>query len=104
MNAQWVQYSGKSLRPYDQSWASVVVLNPFSPSYLPSRTRRWPDPQGFIVNVNFWSSSVIVNAPGLGPTPLVECARQVAASALTISLRGNWLIFSTSRFQPRSLP
>jgi hypothetical protein len=59
------------------------------------RHSRWPDPQGFIVKVNFSSSSLIANAPGSGPVPLPECARQFAARARTIHLRSCRAIAST---------
>jgi hypothetical protein len=68
------------------------------------RTSRWPLPHGFIRKVNFSSSSSIVKAPGCGPVPLVEWARQVAASAWTMSRRSRAAIVSTSRFQPRPWP
>jgi hypothetical protein len=54
------------------------------------------------VNVSFSSSSEISNDPGLGPTPLVECARHVAASARAISRRSAAAIVSTGRRQLRS--
>jgi hypothetical protein len=49
--------------------------------------------------MTFSSSSSISNAPGFGPTPLVECARHVAARSWTISLRSRLSIASTERFQ-----
>src|SRR5271165_3523662 len=103
MKLQWVQYNGKPLRPKDQSWASFVTPPPGSPSYAPLRTRRWPEPHGFIVKVTFSSSSVIVKLPGLGPTPEHEWARQVAASSSTSSRRSRASIASWWRRQPRSM-
>jgi hypothetical protein len=40
--------------------------------------------------------------PGFGPTPLVECARQVAASAAAIARRSEPAIVSTGFRQLRS--
>ena len=54
------------------------------------------------MKVSFSSSSSITNAPGLGPTPEVECARQVAASDSATTLRSSLSIVSTGFFQLRS--
>ena len=54
------------------------------------------------MKTSFSSSSEIANDPGDGPTPLVECARQVAARASAIALRSLFAIVSTGRFQLRS--
>src|SRR6185312_9488611 len=103
MNEQWVQYRGKPSRPYDQSCASCVTPYAFSPEYIPRRHSRWPLPHGFMRKVNFSSSSSIVKRPGSGPTPEVEWARHVAASASTICRRSRERISPVSLFQPRSI-
>ena len=54
------------------------------------------------MKVSFSSSSAISKAPGFGPTPPVECPRQVAARACAIALRSAASIFSTLSFQLRS--
>ena len=71
----------------------AVAAHP--PQALPRSAGVHPEDEFLVVLVD-------LKAPGVGPTPLQECARQVAARALAISRRSEPAIVSTGPFQPRS--